>query len=92
MQMRSQTSKPIDLSRAFDDGRNARAKIGFVLLATEQTIEDDMFTLRPPGVAVHFSRAPIPDSITVETLARQADDLAPTAATILPDGSLDVVC
>ena len=51
-----------------------------------------MFTLRPEGVGLHFSRAPIPDSITVETLAAQADDLARTAATILPDGSLDVIC
>jgi len=76
----------------FDSGRHARAKIGFVVLATEQTVEDDMFTLRPEGVGIHFARAPIPDSITVETLARQVDDLAPAAATLLPDGSLDVVC
>lgn len=80
------------LSNAFDDGRHVRAKIGFILLATEQTIEDDMFTLRPEGVGLHFSRAPIPDSITVDSLAAQANDLARTAATILPDGSLDVIC
>jgi maleate isomerase len=81
-----------DLSQAFDRGRHSRAKIGFVLLATEQTIEDDMFTLRPEGVGLHFTRAPIPDSITVESLARQAGELAPAAALLLPDGSLDVVC
>ena len=81
-----------DQKAVFDKGRNYRAKIGFVLLATEQTIEDDMFTLRPKGVGIHFARAPIPDSITVETLARQIDDLAPAASTLLPDGSLDVVC
>ena len=57
--------------KLFDKGRHARAKIGFVLLATEQTIEDDMFQLRPEGVGVHFARA---------------------AETILPDGSLDVIC
>ncbi|EBA04585.1 arylmalonate decarboxylase [Rhodobacteraceae bacterium HTCC2150] len=81
-----------DRESIFDRGRNYRAKIGFVLLATEQTIEDDMFSLRPKGVGIHFARAPIPDSITVETLARQVDDLAPAASTLLPDGSLDVVC
>ena len=80
------------MSGAFDEGRHGRAKIGFVLLATEQTIEDDMFTLCPPGVGLHFTRAPIPDSITVETLRAQADDLAQAAASILPDGSLDVIC
>lgn len=76
----------------FDTGRHPRAKIGFVLLATEQTIEDDMFTLRPEGVGIHFARAWIEDSITVETLSRHADDLARAAKTLLPDGSLDVIC
>ena len=47
----------------FDRGRHHRAKIGFVLLATEQTIEDDVMLLRPEGVGVHFARAAIPDSI-----------------------------
>ena len=87
-----QHSDAQDMSGAFDEGRHGRAKIGFVLLATEQTIEDDMFTLCPPGVGLHFTRAPIPDSITVETLRAQADDLAQAAASILPDGSLDVIC
>ncbi len=90
--MRIQESGHSVPDTGFDSGRHARAKIGFVVLATEQTVEDDMFTLRPEGVGIHFARAPIPDSITVETLARQVDDLAPAAATLLPDGSLDVVC
>ena len=34
----------------FDGGRSARAKIGFVLLPNEQTIEDDMVRHVPPGV------------------------------------------
>lgn len=76
----------------FDGGRHRRAKIGFVLLATEQTVQDDVVALCPEGVGVHFARAAIPDSITTETLAAQADLLAPAAATLLPDGSLDVVC
>ena len=76
----------------FDDGRHARAKIGYVLLATEQTVQDDVMRLRPPGVGVHFTRAAIADSITTESLAAQADLLADCAATLLPDGSLDVVC
>ena len=76
----------------FDDGSHARAKIGYVLLATEQTVQDDVIRLRPEGVGVHFTRAAIPDSITNGTLAAQADLLADCAATLLPDGSLDVVC
>lgn len=76
----------------FDTGRHHRAKIGFVLLATEQTIEDDVMKLCPPGVGMHFARLSNPDSITNETLMAQADNLASAAASLLPDGSLDVVC
>lgn len=75
----------------FDSGRHHRAKIGFVLLATEQTIEDDMYTLLPKGIGIHFSRVSIPDSITAQTLTDLASDLGPAAAQILPDGSLDVI-
>lgn len=75
----------------FDTGSHHRAKIGFVLLATEQTIEGDMMRHAPDGVGMHFTRAAIPDSITSTTLAAQADLLADAAATLLPDGSLDVI-
>ena len=75
----------------YDEGRHSRAKIGYVLLATEQTVQDDVMKLCPPGVGVHFTRVANPDSITNETLAAQADLLADCAATLLPDGSLDVV-
>lgn len=76
----------------FDRGRHWRAKIGYVLLATEQTIQDDVMALRPDGVGIHFARAAIPDEITNATLAAQADCLAECASTLLSDGSLDVVC
>lgn len=74
-----------------DMGRHHRAKIGYVLLATEQTVQDDVKTLCPPGVGMHFARLSNPDLITNETLLAQADNLAPVAATLLPDGTLDVV-
>lgn len=76
----------------FDEGRHSRAKIGYVLLATEQTVQDDVMKLRPDGVGIHITRAAIPDSITTATLSAQADLLADCAANLLPDGSLDVVC
>ncbi|MEO0372452.1 MAG: arylmalonate decarboxylase [Pseudomonadota bacterium] len=81
----------MDLTNAFDDGRHHRAKIGLILLATEQTIEDDMFRLCPPGVGLHFTRAAMPDSITIDTFMTHAAELAPAATRILPDGSLDVI-
>lgn len=76
----------------FDRGRHYRAKIGYILLATEQTVQDDVFRLRPDGVGVHFTRTPMPDSITGDTLAAQVEHLADAASRLLPDGSLDVVC
>ncbi len=76
----------------FDQGRHHRAKIGYLLLATEQTITDDVYTLAPSGVGLHFTRVAIADSITVETLQSQADLLAEAAGLLLPDGSLDVIC
>lgn len=87
MQHRNRTKESI-----FDQGRHNRAKIGFVMLATEQTIEDDMMALMPPGVGAHFTRVSNPDSITVESLTDVGNDLARAASTLLPDGSLDVVC
>lgn len=76
----------------FDQGSHHRAKIGYVLLATEQTVQDDVMRLRPEGVGIHFTRAAIADSITSESLAAQLDLLADCASTLLPDGSLDVIC
>ncbi len=80
------------LETRFDCGCHYRAKIGYVLLATEQTIQDDVMRLRPEGVGIHFTRAAIPDSITSESLAAQIDLLADCASTLLPDGSLNVIC
>lgn len=76
----------------FDQGRHWRAKLGFVILAMEQTIEEDVFRLAPPGVGVHFNRVQMANEVTVETLEMTANKLAGAAALLLPDGDLDVVC
>lgn len=76
----------------YDRGRHWRAKIGFVVLAMEQTIEEDMSRLAPPGVGVHFSRVRMENAITVSTLDAVGKELAGAAALILPDENLDVVC
>ncbi len=75
----------------FDGGRNARAKIGFVLIPNEQTIEDDMIRNMPAGVGCYFSRATMPREISTESLAQLKGSLAETAARILPDDGLDVI-
>ncbi len=76
----------------FDAGRNARARIGFVLIPNEQTIEDDMVRHMPAGVGAYFSRATMPREISTESLAQLRGSLAETAERILPDDGLDVIC
>src|SRR6056297_3978371 len=74
-----------------DGGRNARAKIGFVLIPNEQTIEEDMIRHLPPGVGAYFARAEMPREISTESLAQLRGSLAGAAGRILPDDGLDVV-
>jgi maleate isomerase len=76
----------------FDEGRFHRAKIGFVLLSSEQTIESDMMRWAPEGVGIHFTRAINPDQITADSLATMIDSLAPAASVLAPNANLDVIC
>lgn len=76
----------------FDEGRHTLGKAGFVLLASEQTIEDDMFRLFPAGVGLHFTRITSSDDITVAQLSILTNELTRAAATLLPDANLDVIC
>lgn len=76
----------------FDAGRHHKAKLGFVLLAMEQTIEEDMFKLAPDGVGVHFQRAPMANRVDVDTLAGMATGIGDAAALIVPDVPLDTIC
>ena len=75
----------------FGSGRNARGKIGFVLIPNEQTIEEDMLRHMPAGVGAYFCRAAMPREISTESLSQLRLSLAGAAARILPDDGLDVV-
>lgn len=76
----------------FDNGRHHRAKLGFVVLAMEQTVEDDVFALAPEGVGVHFARMPMSNVATVETLKTMEPGIEAAASLLLPDDRLDVSC
>jgi maleate isomerase len=82
-------SKPVEAR--LDVGRHWRAKLGFVVLAMEQTVEDDVFTLTPPGVGIHFSRIAMSNDATVETLGAMAPGITASASLLLPEDHLDVV-
>lgn len=76
----------------FDAGRHHRAKLGFVLLSMEQTIESDMMRLAPEGVGVHFTRATMPNQVTAANLAEMIDEMSSAAALLAPEAGLDVLC
>lgn len=79
-------------AHVFDAGQHDRARLGFVLLAMEQTVERDLFRMAPPGVGVHITRATMADAVTVPTLRAMAEDIGPSAGRILPELTLDVLC
>merc|ERR1712176_1017021 len=76
----------------FDDGLHKRAKLGFILLANDETIEEWLQKTRPQGVGVHCTRCAMPLEITAGTLAGMKAGLAASAALVAPDVGIDVIC
>ena len=75
-----------------DRGLDARATIGLLVLAGDQTIEIEFRRiLERAGVALYHSRLFADTQITPETLARMESRLAGAADLILPGVDLDVV-
>lgn len=75
----------------FDDGYRGRAQLGFIVLATERTIEREMLQMAPPGVGVHFARVPMAAEVTVTNLRKIEAALAFASTTLLPDDPPDVI-
>lgn len=92
MNVKKGAVKSAPVEARFDKGRHWRAKLGFVVLAMEQTVEDDAITLTPPGVGIHFSRIAMSNDATVETLGAMAPGITASASLLLPEAHLDVVC
>ena len=67
-----------------DLGLGSRAKIGLIVLQTDQTIERELGSaLRLDGVALYHARIPNAMDVTPETLKQMEEDL-PVAAGLLP--------
>jgi maleate isomerase len=85
-----------DATREFpfvaDDGIGARARIGLVVLASDQTIEHEYrLMLNLPGVAVYESRIYNDSDIRPDTLRAMEGGIAEATRLILPGERLDVV-
>ena len=76
----------------FDNGRAWRTRLGFLLISNDAVIEEDMMRMAPEGVGVHFTRSPMPTGCTIENLASMESGLAASAAELLPEFELAVVC
>lgn len=75
-----------------DSGLGARANIGLIVLATDQTIEHEWrLLLGLPGVALYQSRIWNDSTITPETLRAMEPGIAGAARLILPGMKLDVI-
>ena len=75
-----------------DEGIGYRARIGLIVLATDQTIEYEFRRmLALPGVALYESRLANAPTITPETLRAMEHDIPRATALLLPDQPLDVV-
>ncbi len=71
------------------EGRHARGRLGFILLNTEETADDDIRSMVPPDVGVFVTRVRLADPVTVQNLAAVAGDLG-DAARLLPE-NLDAI-
>lgn len=78
---------------ALDDGLGPRARIGLIVLATDNTMEHEWRHILGalPGVAFYESRLYNSPDITPETLAEMEKDIEGATRLILPNGRMDVV-
>ncbi|MDC0246046.1 hypothetical protein OAK27_05235, partial [Acidimicrobiaceae bacterium] len=66
-----------------DEGFGHKARIGLIVLETDQTVEAEMRQIRIPGVDWYHSRIPNDSEVTPSTLTDMKQRL-PVAASLLP--------
>ncbi len=66
-------------------GRHTRGRLGFVLLSSEETADDDIRRIVPDDVGVFYTRVHLADPVTIETFAAVGKDLTSAAALLPPD-------
>lgn len=85
--------RKIGMPYELDEGLGARARIGLIVLATDQTVEHEFRQIFTPleGVAFYESRIKNAQEITEETLAEMEKGITPCTEVIMPGCRLDVV-
>lgn len=77
------TAEPVKLDFETDSGFGSRARIGLIVLETDQTIEAEVRQIRLVGVDWYHSRIPMESKVTPSTLTAMEERL-PVAAALLP--------
>ena len=86
----SQRVRPLPYT--LDTGDGARARLGVLVLQTDQTLEGELRQLTDlPGVATYHARLPNAAEVTPETLAEMARALPEAAKLIAPELELDAI-
>ncbi len=82
---------PPSRSRPFSlgEGRHRRGRLGFVLLGSEETADDDIRFIVPRDIGVFCTRVPLVDPVNVANLAA-VEGLLSDAAALLPE-DLDAI-
>jgi maleate isomerase len=85
--------RKIGMPYELDEGLGARARIGLIVLATDQTVEHEFRQIITPldGVAFYETRIANAQQITPETLADMEKRITPCTEVIMPGCRLDVV-
>jgi maleate isomerase len=74
---------PIGLAFETDEGFGARARLGLVVLESDQTVEPELNSVAVDGVAIYHARIANDLQVTPETLLAMKERL-PAAAALLP--------
>ena len=76
----------------YDKGTHWRAQLGFIVIASDLVMEENIFRLAPEGVGTSIARLNCSNEITVESLAAQLDGMCEAASIIQPGAKPEVVC
>lgn len=76
----------------YDRGPFPRGLLGFIVLATDLIVEENLFRMCPAGVGVSFSRIRTDNATTVANLTKHLDHMAEAAAILQPDARLATIC
>ena len=89
----TQCNTPMEtLEFTVDEGLGSRARIGLIVLQTDQTLEHELAALfRGDGIALYHARIPMAMDVTPQTLRQMALDLPRTAALLPASFGFDVI-